>query len=88
MGQSLPFFPCRYGLRNGRFTPVSDHSADIAPVNFDVRFTPESGHSPTRSGCLLWADFVAEVAITGALRLRERVETITCYRLIGSERLA
>jgi hypothetical protein len=37
---------------------------------------------------LLLADFVAEVAITGALRLRERVETITCYRLIGSERLA
>jgi hypothetical protein len=36
----------------------------------------------------LVADFVAEVAITGALRLRERVETITCYRLIGSERLA
>jgi hypothetical protein len=24
-----------------------------APIN--VRFTPESGHSPTRSGCLLWA---------------------------------
>ena len=24
-------------------------------LNFDVRFTPESGHSPTRSGCLLWA---------------------------------
>jgi hypothetical protein len=22
---------------------------------FDVRFTPESGHSLTRSGCLLWA---------------------------------
>jgi hypothetical protein len=24
-------------------------------VSFDVHFTPESGHSPTRSGCLLWA---------------------------------
>jgi hypothetical protein len=23
--------------------------------NRDVRFTPESGHSPTRSGRLLWA---------------------------------
>jgi hypothetical protein len=22
----------------------------------DVCFTPESGHSPTRSGCLLWAN--------------------------------
>jgi hypothetical protein len=26
-----------------------------ALLNFDVRFTPKSGHSPTRSGCLLWA---------------------------------
>ena len=24
-------------------------------LNFDVRFTPESGHSPARSGCPLWA---------------------------------
>jgi len=29
--------------------------ADVTLLNFDVRFTPESGHSPTRSGCLLWA---------------------------------
>ena len=29
--------------------------ADVTLSNFDVRFTPESGHSPTRSGCLLWA---------------------------------
>jgi hypothetical protein len=36
--------------------------ADVTLLNFDVRFTPESGHSPTRSGCLLWADFVAEVS--------------------------
>src|SRR6266550_1473491 len=28
---------------------------DMTLLNFDVRFTPESGHSPTRSGCLLWA---------------------------------
>jgi hypothetical protein len=28
--------------------------ADVTLLNFDVRFTPESGHSPTRSGCLLW----------------------------------
>jgi len=33
--------------------------ADVTLLNFDVRFTPESGHSPTRSECLLWADFVA-----------------------------
>jgi hypothetical protein len=35
--------------------------ADIEALPLDVRFTPESGHAPTRSGCLLWADFVAEV---------------------------
>jgi hypothetical protein len=29
--------------------------ADVTLLNFDVRFTPKSGHSPTRSGCLLWA---------------------------------
>ena len=27
----------------------------MTPSSRDVRFTPESGHSPTRSGCLLWA---------------------------------
>ena len=33
---------------------VADGSeADMTPLNFDVCFTPESGHSPTRSGCLL-----------------------------------
>jgi peroxiredoxin len=35
---------------------------DVRPRSSDVRFTPESGHSPTRSGCLLWADTVAKVA--------------------------
>ena len=29
--------------------------ADATLLNFDVRFTPGSGHSPTRSGCLLRA---------------------------------
>jgi hypothetical protein len=29
--------------------------ADVKLLNCDVRFTPESGHSSTRSGCLLWA---------------------------------
>jgi hypothetical protein len=28
----------------------------MARSNCDVRFTPESGHSPTRSGCPLWAN--------------------------------
>jgi hypothetical protein len=28
--------------------------ADVTLLHFDVRFTPESGHSPTRSVCLLW----------------------------------
>jgi len=33
----------------------SGSTADVTLLNFDVRFTPESRHSPTRSGCLLWA---------------------------------
>jgi hypothetical protein len=33
----------------------SGSKADVTLLNFDVRFAPESGHSPTRSGCLLWA---------------------------------
>jgi hypothetical protein len=28
---------------------------DMTRSNHDVRYSPESGHSPTRSGCLLWA---------------------------------
>jgi hypothetical protein len=34
------------------------HRISSSPVKVrfaDVRFTPKSGHSPTRSGCLLWA---------------------------------
>jgi hypothetical protein len=30
--------------------------AGMTLLNFDVRITPESRHSPTRSGCLLWAE--------------------------------
>ena len=30
--------------------------ADVTLSNFDVRFTPKSGHSPTPSGCPLWAN--------------------------------
>jgi hypothetical protein len=29
--------------------------ADVTLLNFDVRFAPESGHLPRRSGCRLWA---------------------------------
>ena len=36
---------------------------DVTLLNFDVRFTPESGHSPTRSGCLLWARSRHQVAL-------------------------
>ena len=29
--------------------------ADISECLRNIRYSPESGHSPTRSGCLLWA---------------------------------
>jgi hypothetical protein len=29
--------------------------ADVTLLNFDVRFTPNSGHPSTQSKCLLWA---------------------------------
>jgi len=29
--------------------------ADVTPLNFDVRFIPESGHPSAQSKCLLWA---------------------------------
>ena len=43
-----------------RFVTLTTHVrigslAATAWSNGDVRFTPNSGHSPTRSGCLLWA---------------------------------
>ena len=38
-------------VRNVRF----GSKADMMPLNFDVRFTPESGHSLTRLERLLWA---------------------------------
>jgi hypothetical protein len=44
---------------HGTHVPVEEPStasqADVALLNFDVRSTPESGHSPTRSECRLWA---------------------------------
>jgi len=40
---------------NTRPVHTKGSKADVTLLNFDVRFTPESGHSPTRSGCLLWA---------------------------------
>jgi hypothetical protein len=30
--------------------------ADVTLLNFDVRFTPESGHRGARFGCPLWAN--------------------------------
>jgi hypothetical protein len=30
--------------------------ADVTFLNFDVRFTPESGHSIVVAGCPLWAN--------------------------------
>jgi hypothetical protein len=44
----------RMAAMNGRDVRFGS-KADVTLLNFDVRFTPESGHSPTRSGCLLWA---------------------------------
>jgi hypothetical protein len=46
---ALPLLCCF--VTNVRF----GSKADVKLLNFDVRFAPESGHSPTRSGCLLWA---------------------------------
>jgi hypothetical protein len=40
-----------HGARNVRI----ESETDILRGLLDVRFTSESGHSPTRSGCLLWA---------------------------------
>jgi hypothetical protein len=67
--------------------------ADVTLLNFDVRFTPESGHSLTRSGCLLWAISglnrpglccravaVAAVAVSNLRRSRLR----RCGKLFGS----
>ena len=46
----------RQAYVHGKFGDVRFGSkADVTLLNFHVRFTPESGHSPTRSGCLLWA---------------------------------
>jgi hypothetical protein len=45
---ALPSSPIRTVFLDG-------NRRDGTLLNFDVRFTPESGHSPTRSGCLLRA---------------------------------
>jgi hypothetical protein len=50
-GRPLGFF-ADLGDRQVRF----GSQADVTLLNFEVRFTLESGHSPTRSGCLLWAN--------------------------------
>jgi hypothetical protein len=41
----------RAGLDHVRF----GSKADMTLLNFDVRFTPESGHPSTQSKCPLWA---------------------------------
>jgi len=33
----------------------SGSKADVTLLNFDLRFTPESGHSSVQLGCPLWA---------------------------------
>ena len=50
------------------------NAADIAARRSNVRFTPESGHSPPRPGCLLWATTQQAVSLTRLSRL------ITRYR--------
>ena len=44
------------GLRDTPINVRFGSKADVTASTCDVRFTPESGHSPTRSGCLLWAN--------------------------------
>ena len=47
---------------HGALSATHGSKADIAALNSYVRFTPESGHSPTRSGCLLWATSLRRIA--------------------------
>jgi hypothetical protein len=47
-----PIADIRWHDLNVRLGP----KAEVTPLDCDVRFTPNSGHSPTRSGCLLWAN--------------------------------
>ena len=53
-GHSADFRPvllCGDAVENVRF----GSKADMTLLNLDVRFTPESGHSLSAIGCLLWA---------------------------------
>jgi hypothetical protein len=43
------------GYEGARVDVRFGSQADVTLLNLDVRFTPESGYSPTRSGCPLWA---------------------------------
>ena len=45
--------------------------ADVTLLNFDVRFTPKSGHPSPQSRCLLWANSGHELAIR-SLHLRRQ----------------
>jgi hypothetical protein len=52
----------RQAYVHGKFGDVrSGSKADVTLLNFDVRFTPESGHRRATAECPLMADFVAEV---------------------------
>jgi hypothetical protein len=41
-------------------------NADIDPLTSHVRFTPESGHYPTRSECLLWPNSSHPISASSA----------------------
>jgi hypothetical protein len=62
---------------------AEESTTDILRRSTDVRFTPESGHSPTRSGCLLWAETRHQPRVqTGILPLQidsRRFRKTTCF---------
>jgi hypothetical protein len=47
--------PANFKTANAENDVRFGSKADVTPLDCDVRFAPESGHSPTRSGCPLWA---------------------------------
>jgi hypothetical protein len=70
----------RLRRKTGNFRPIGIHvcfgsKADVTLLNFDVRFTPESGHSPTRSGCLLRAINRHQQPIGELLEMQRHVQT-------------
>src|ERR1700756_1362654 len=51
MGKETRFAARQFLAAHVRF----GSGADIVRASADFRFAPKSGHSPTQSGCLLWA---------------------------------